>query len=503
MLLLQRQSMLDQTFSSYNFKTIYEIENRYGKIDSKFISEKYGDIIQEIKDLKKLIKEYKQKTEDDPEIIFLNTELNRLLQEKDQELEDQLLDFSLKINKNTFSLPINSFVPNNGKTIYTISDNKESFFAIKQLQYNLNRCFKVKQANRHIISKQLKEILSDNTEKYIVRTDIKEFYETVPQYELLNFIKENPLISPLSIKLIKNVIYHYNVHTNQLNKVSEDKTGIPRGIGVSAYLAELYMRSIDKNIREIPDLIFYARYVDDIIAIFRPKEEKDKSYYINQIDKIVKQKKLRLNRRVKSKTNEAKTIQIDGFSINNEELDFTFLGYRFHLKNKVLFRVALSRNKFNKYEKRINLSLNHYIKCKLDNRNINEARRLLIHRFNYITKNVRLLQPKKGLIGIYYSNNLLDSKSPCLEDLNTLMRKLINTILTDDTDDKLKYKLNKFCFKKGFTEKLFFNISGKKRNNDTNLRGKNIPDLRSKRLKQLKPSINNFEKIVSIWKNEE
>ena len=31
------------------------------------------------------------------------------------------------------------------------------------------------------------------------------------------------------------------------------------------------MRSVDNKIRELEDLVYYARYVDDIIAIFIPK----------------------------------------------------------------------------------------------------------------------------------------------------------------------------------------------------------------------------------------
>ena len=47
--------------------------------------------------------------------------------------------------------------------------------------------------------------------------------------------------------------------------------GVPRGIGISAYLSELFMRNVDNQIQELDDLIYYARYVDDIIAIFVPQ----------------------------------------------------------------------------------------------------------------------------------------------------------------------------------------------------------------------------------------
>jgi hypothetical protein len=62
---------------------------------------------------------------------------------------------------------------------------------MKQLQYNVFRTFKVKQANRYQIVKQVKVLLQDKFPKFIIRTDIRSFYENVPQYELLKLIENN------------------------------------------------------------------------------------------------------------------------------------------------------------------------------------------------------------------------------------------------------------------------------------------------------------------------
>ncbi len=55
----------------------------------------------------------------------------------------------------------------------------------------------------------------------------------------------------------------------------------------------------------------------------------------------------------------------------------------------------------------------------------------------------------------------------------------------------LNKRLKKFSFLKGFNEKSFYNINGKK---------KNIPDLRSVKYKTAKVLTNNFERIVEAWK---
>ena len=65
------------------------------------------------------------------------------------------------------------------------------------------------------------------------------------------------------------------------------KKGIPRGIGISAYLSELYMRDIDIKIKSLEDVIYYARYVDDIIVIICPKTESTKKDYLSELKKII------------------------------------------------------------------------------------------------------------------------------------------------------------------------------------------------------------------------
>ena len=77
-------------------------------------------------------------------------------------------------------------------------------------------------------------------------------------------INDNQLLSPKSKTLIKSLLYSYNEITNQLGLAKEERRGIPRGAGISAYLAELFMREIDNKIKRANNVSYYARYVDDI-----------------------------------------------------------------------------------------------------------------------------------------------------------------------------------------------------------------------------------------------
>ena len=91
------------------------------------------------------------------------------------------------------------------------------FYAIKQLQYNIRKTFKVKQADRYSILKQIKLLLSDNFPKYIIRTDIKSFYESIPQVGLLEKIEQNTLLNYSQRNLLQKLLKSMRLKKTQEN----------------------------------------------------------------------------------------------------------------------------------------------------------------------------------------------------------------------------------------------------------------------------------------------
>ena len=492
--------MLDQSFSIENFNTIFEIENRKGTFNKKFFSEKYYEAAQMLIDKRIEIKDYPIKDKEDLGYKNLFDEKNSLIKEKEKILLDDLRHYSEIVSSNSFSFKITQFkidpTDSDEKIKYSVTKNDAaSFFAMKQLQHNINRSFKVKQSNRYLLVEQIKGLLQDNLPKYIVRTDIEGFYENVPQERLLQLIEENQLLSPKSKQLINNLLYHFNYHTDQLTIEKSKRKGIPRGAGVSAYLAELYMKEIDKNILNIEKLTYYGRYVDDMVAIFSPLVKVETDFYLNKIEKIVRDKDLSLKRDTDPKKN--KTYECDLFT-STAEWNISFLGYIFVIKDKKYKDVYLSQNKFDNYKKKINASIEAFLSERKHNYKL--ARKLLIHRLNYLTKNTKLERPKKGLVGIFYSNSLLEKDNSSLDKLNEILINSIDHHLPASAFPKLNSRLKVFDFKKGFNEKLFFNISAKLNPKKKCKKGhKNIPDLRSSISKSERP-FNNFEKIISVWK---
>lgn len=315
--------MKEQIFSAKNFQEIFDSENRKGNdIEQKFI-----DSFSESIELRKKIKTLSQKINierDKTRKIELQEERKELKKNREERIFQVLEQVSENINKSSFSVNIHEGGIY-GKTSYHLENTIENLFLSKQLQQNIHRKYKIRQSSRFEILSLLKNLLEDGFPKLIIRTDIKSFYESIPQIKVLQKIKNDNLLSLKTQRFIGEILNGYNIATSQ----TKDFKGVPRGIGVSAYLSELYMRAIDNKIKELPDLIFYARYVDDIIAVFTPqKVEKGLlKKYKNGIYNIIEENHLSINEDKTIPVNlnhDLKPINFDDTSCNPIE----FLGYK-------------------------------------------------------------------------------------------------------------------------------------------------------------------------------
>ena len=122
---------------------------------------------------------------------------------------NNILNLGANENTKVYANANGDLVLSNVPTDIAILFNPENYFVTKQLQRNIYKTFKVKQACRKVIIEQLKLILDDGFPKIIIRTDIKKFYESIPHKELLQKIEENSLLSFPSKRMIKRVLNQY------------------------------------------------------------------------------------------------------------------------------------------------------------------------------------------------------------------------------------------------------------------------------------------------------
>lgn len=128
-----------------------------------------------------------------------------------------------------------------------------------------------------------------NQEYYIVKTDIKSFYDSIP-HDHLERILLSGVLEPITRKLnslsaenfekYKNMVSALMRISKRINK-NKDRIGMPQGPAYARFLSEIYLMGIDTFMDESienGDAIFYHRYVDDIFFICEKKEQAEKLF---------------------------------------------------------------------------------------------------------------------------------------------------------------------------------------------------------------------------------
>lgn len=434
--------MLDQMFTAENFRRIYDSENRKGlDLATRYFPTlephtlAVRDKVQDIRDHRALEATMAADVFE-ATLVTLKTELAALKADKSAAVDDLMDDISQKVLKPSFKIDLSQKTGPQGKPVYCIDSEPETFFVIKQLQRNIHRIYGVKQANRHDLVCQLRDMLGSSFPFEMVRTDISSFYESIDRKRLVEKLDQDQLLSPASKKYIKQVLDSYGA-------ISGTATGIPRGVGISAYLAELYLRPVDKAIRAIPGLVLYCRFVDDIVALFaRPPAGKNLGSFKNLIIAIFVKNALTHNA---AKTSEFKLP-------DTASQEFEYLGYRFTCIGDK-FGVSPSAAKIAKYRARMKASFDDY----WHERPVNPkgAFRKLVGRIKFLTGNTRLANSKsRAVTGIYYNNSIVSD----LSDFEQLDKEL-KALVTATKRTTLQKQLKKLKFTTGFVQRRYNNFS--------------------------------------------
>ncbi len=239
--------MLDQMFTAENLRRIFDMENRKGfDVATKFFphlkpkTDAIRDKVSEIRSLRKQQSDLAASFFLEREGV-LKAELKALKAEKSDCIDQEMNRISLNISSSKFKIVLSQ---NNGpgnKPVYCIDGTAETFFAIKHLQHNINRIYGVRQANRHDLACRIRDSIVSGFPFELVRTDISNFYENIDRRKLYAKLEADQLLSSASKKFVRQIFDSYG-------DISGSEKGIPRGVGVSAYLAELFLRPIDHEI---------------------------------------------------------------------------------------------------------------------------------------------------------------------------------------------------------------------------------------------------------------
>ena len=461
--------MLDQSFSLHNLEVIFDLENRKGNIDIDWMPEEFRVAAAEMKELRHQIGELKskgrKKTEEEIERIKeLDTAYKNCKGKKEASRQVFLKDCETKINSKNFRFTMSKYLDeDSNKEVFKLNaDDPAVFFALKQLQYNIHKTFKVKQSNRHSILCDVKALLHTMMPLHIVRTDISSFYESIPQEALLQKVEGNTLLSYKSKAFIRAILKLYDDCKDET--IVPKGVGVPRGVGISPLLSEIYVRDLDSRIKSFPGVLFYARYVDDIFIILTslPDGQKDAKDYFGNIQGMFGKYGLTL----KDETDPKRKCKLINVVNKDDDFDaFDYLGYsikitRANKKTKVCF--GLSENKVRHFKEKVDHIVAHFEhRSKVS---IKEAYRDLFDLLNYVTGNTKLFKSKAGVkVGLYYNNDLLDK----MEDLDTLQLYLRNKDIEpshtangwEACKEKIAKRVDKIDFRKRWEQKKMFHFS--------------------------------------------
>lgn len=478
--------MLDQIFSAKNFMNVYALENRMGKIPVETMSDNFQAVVDMIKKANSELQTLKNKKKEDKtdgvkdKIKNLKRELKILREDKQKSLFAEMQGLSGKVNSHDFHFQLVKVLIG-GKIGFKIdSKDHTQLFAMKQLQINLQKTFKVKQANRHLIMTNIKLLLKTKRPFYIIRTDVSSFFESIPQEQLKHIVMDNTLLSYKSKVFVNAILKEYEAEKVKLaddeSEGMKEGCGVPRGIGISSLLSEIYMRDLDSSIKKRPEVIFYVRYVDDIFMLLAdlPQGKDIKSYY-GDLENDFKKKGLVL----KSLADDKCSI-IDCTKRNDTAFNVTYLGYRLNIFGKmsepedkkdkpkwkytdVIF--SMSDNKKERIKTRIDNAFKHFDAT--NKHDIHQARKDLVDSLKLITGNVGLHKSKSGIkTGLYYNSDLLDDTKD-LEDLNTYLYSKTVSLhpnLYHTEDEKNTYltslysRIRKFDFVTAWNTKKMYDL---------------------------------------------
>src|SRR5690606_11262389 len=139
---------------------------------------------------------------------------------------------------------------------YFLTKDLPNKLILRKLNDNIKRIYKDEQANRRIIISQVKTLLTETCPFWVIKTDIKRFYESIDRDRLISKFNDDSILSYQSMYLMKKVFE---------NPILLGKSGVPRGMNISATMSELYMRKFDRCVRSYDSVYYFARFVDDII----------------------------------------------------------------------------------------------------------------------------------------------------------------------------------------------------------------------------------------------
>jgi hypothetical protein len=341
-----------------------------------------------------------------------------------------------------------------GKNIYSLPQFHDELL-IRKVNNNIRHFRKLRNPARTSIVTNLSRMVAEAVPYRIYRLDVKSFFESFSIAHVLKTIDDIDILSLATKRLLRDLFKHFS---------ASGGTGIPRGLAISSTLSELMMVAFDAQVKNMKNVFFYARYVDDIIIITSSTESEPS---FTKIIGSLLPDGLKLSRNKQEITPVPRATKASTY-----QFTFEYLGYKFNVKDPGTVRtcrkveIGIANGKLKKIKTKLVFALKDF--------SLNEDMDLLVDRMQFLCSNFALIDRDRGrkrLAGIFYNYHLIHSGSPhCgLSELDHFLRHAIISgrgaifsSFKNKSTTAQRRRLAAFSFSRGFHSQVFMHYTGSK-----------------------------------------
>lgn len=437
-------------FTASSFLRISTLEARRGRDDPGQMFSSVNAVINELKVVHKQRRKASAKQPDQAkaresygsfrhQITELQRKKRRVL---DAELHRVSADLSTAMGDGSFSWSLERGAVRKSRQTFQTGSGPAHYFPMKQLEINIQRAHRVAAPNRNRLLSQLCGSLEGKLPRYVLRTDLASFYESIPHAGLLQELTDHGGLSRTSLRLIRLLL-------DEWKSLTGSDIGVPTGVGLSSYMSEVYARVIDQIFTGDPAVHFYGRYVDDIVVVVRTPD--DLSIIEERLRRCVSKLGLRLNA---GKTQVHNPTAFTGNGTKNP-FDITgpidFLGYAISRKDGVV-SVEMSSKTVDRYKRRLRASFDRWRSVSNPTSGHNG---LLLDRVRFLAGNTKLVNSKgRAVTGIYFNYPQLDPGAVSLVNLDAELSLLVSSH-APRMSQPLLARLNRVSFTRGHADRSY------------------------------------------------
>lgn len=434
---------MDQSFSLRNLRRIWDSQTRRGKEllpmfpDVRAAYDVARDAVREARAVSRGTVRYIGPAESEPAAIAnaKRQAAEAALMNALAKTSDSLID---RVEEGSFEWGLREAKLLGARQLYEISDTPEAFFADRQLQASIKAVLPARPGDRQSIISGLARSLDNDLPKVVLRTDVASFFESIDHAKLRGRIACTRL-SPTSKQLI-------NLLLVEMERLVGAPKGLPTGVGLSAKLAELYITEVDTAIRRRPEVLFYARYVDDIVIVTADtsRHATVEADLASLVTKQLNLLDLKLNskKHETSRLSEAKMLR-----------RFEFLGYTLSYAGTSRLKVTLTKERIATLRNRVCRTFDAWDRAEPDNHG---RRSLLLDRLRLLTGNTRLANNKRNaMVGIYFSNPHVTDGAIFSGLDSFLQHRAMKSYLPDG----LKEHIDRLSFVEGFNDRQVYRFT--------------------------------------------